>query len=188
MNIKSNSRPLRTVLATMIAFIFASAVPLWADDELFASIPSATGQSQSELSKRKLPFSLQDFVLFASENFNVQPIESGSDYARFIYSERARDGEDVEIMRIMIRAREAYLQVAFSFREFNVMHYVAEFMEGPFFTRAESEQLYALLYEPSARHTWKPVGRFQARVTMVNGNEGTEALFEFAAATNPGQR
>jgi hypothetical protein len=183
---------LRNIWFTALAVALANGTlglsPLVANDEPVLSISAALAKPRSVLPARALPFSIQDFASFLSENFHMQPIESEPDCVKFIYAERQSDGRDLEIMRVMIRSREAHLQVAFSFKEFNVMHYVAEFMEGPFFTRAESEQLYALLYAPAGQHSWQQVGRFQAKVTFVDGSEGMDALFEFAAAASAGQR
>ena len=61
------------------------------------------------------------------------------------------------------------------------MHYVAEFVEGPLFTRPESEQLYGLLYTPKLVRSWQQVGRVYARAGLLDVAEGTEASFEFAA-------
>jgi len=130
---------------------------------------------------KALPFSMQDVVVFLSGNFQMQPVESGPDYAKFIYAERQHGGTSDEIMRIAVRSREEQLQVAFTFREFNAMHYVAEFIEGPLFTRPESEQLYALLYAPNRLRAWQKVGRFRARAALIERAEGMEASFEFAS-------
>ncbi len=129
---------------------------------------------------KNLPFSMRDVVVFLSGNFQMQPVESGPDYAKFIYAERQLDGTTAEIMRIAVRSREEQIRVAFTFREFNVMHYVAEFIEGPLFTRPESEQLYGLLYAPNGQRTWQKVGRFQARAAFSHVGDETEASFEFA--------
>ena len=127
-----------------------------------------------------LPFTMRDIVVFLSTTFQITPIESGPDYAKFIYTEDwAGSGE--EIMRIAVAARDEQLRVAFTLREFNAMHYVAEFIESPLFTIAESEQLYALIYAPGREHGWKQIGRFHAHAGLVNMSEGTEASFEFAA-------
>jgi hypothetical protein len=186
-----NPRSSRNIWFTTFALAIASGAlglsPAIASDEPVLSISTAPGKPHSVLPARALPFSIQDFASFLSETFHMQPVESEPDCVKFIYAERQNDGRDVEIMRIMIQSRETHLQVAFSFKEFNVMHYVAEFMEGPFFTRAESEQLYALLYAPAGQRSWKQVGRFQARVTLVDGADGMDALFEFAAAASVGR-
>ena len=192
MKAQSNPIPYRTLWAAAVALVLVgggTVFPSPPPNEL-PFVPKSTthAPAQPTLTAKALPFSLQDFASFLSLTFHMQPIESEPDSVKFIYAERQSDGRDVEIMRIMIRSREAHLQVAFSFKEFNVMNYVAEFMEGPFFTRAESEQLYELLYNPAGQASWKQVGRFQAKVTFVNGSEGMDALFEFAAAANVGRR
>jgi hypothetical protein len=133
-----------------------------------------------------LPFTMEDVVVFLSGNFQMQAVEHGADYARFIYTDRRRDGTSEEIMQISVRFHAERLQVAFRFREFNAMHYVAEFIEAPLFTRAESEQLYALLYAPNRQRAWQKVGRFHARAALLEIADGTEASFEFAGETPRG--
>lgn len=133
-----------------------------------------------------LPFAMRDVVVFLTGNFQLQPVESGPDFAKFIYAEPPRDGTSAEIMRIAVRERAEQIQAVFTFREFNAMHYVAEFIESPLFTRSESEQIYGLLYTPKQVRSWQKVGRFYARAGLLDVAEGTEASFEFAA--NPPRR
>lgn len=130
---------------------------------------------------KTLPFSMRDVVVFLSGNFQMQPVESGPDCAKFIYADRELDGTSAEIMRIAVRSRAEQLEVAFTFREFNAMHYVAEFIEGPLFTRSESEHLYGLLHAPNRQRVWQKVGRFHAKSALLEAAEGMEARFEFAA-------
>lgn len=127
-----------------------------------------------------LPFTMQDVVLFLSTNFEITPVESSPGFARFIYTERA-DGTGDEIMNITVDARSGDLNVAFTFREWIAMHYVAEFIECPLFTRAESEQLYALLYSSDGAR-WEPLGRFKARAAFSSVGETTEVAFEFGVS------
>jgi hypothetical protein len=188
--------PIRCVLFAALALLLAGEglgpSPTMASDQPFPEVTALVAvpiRPGSVFPESTLPFSIQDFAAFLGETFHMLPIESEPDCIKFIYAERQGDGRDLEIMRIMLRSREAHLQVAFSFKEFNVMHYVAEFMEGPFFTRAESEQLYELLYAPPVgQPSWKQVGRFRAKVTLVDGSDGMDALFEFAAAASVGGR
>lgn len=176
-----------TGLAIVVAGGALGPTPVMAKDEPVLSLNAVSGRPRSVLPPRTLPFSIQDFASFLGETFHMLPMESEPDCIKFIYAERQNDGRDLEIMRIMLRSREAHLQVAFSFKEFSVMHYVAEFMEGPFFTRAESERPYELLYAPAGQPSWQQVGRFRAKVTLVDGSDGMDALFEFAASTSVGR-
>lgn len=130
---------------------------------------------------KTLPFSMQDVVMSLSATFRTQPTESGSDFAKFIYADQQLDGTSEEIMRIAVRESGEQIRVAFTFREFNAMHYVAEFIEGPLFTRPESEELYGLLYARGREHGWQKVGRFHARASITEQSENSEARFEFAA-------
>lgn len=72
-----------------------------------------------------------------------------------------------------------HIWVAFTFREFSAMHYVAEFIEAPLFTHKEVEWLYGLLYAERPR-AWEKVGRFYARGALLNVADGTEVSFEFS--------
>ena len=143
------------------------------------SIPARP--ASPEKAAETLPFSMQDVIVSLSATFHMQPTESGADFAKFIYADQQLDGTSVEVMRIAVRERGEQIQVVFAFREFNAMHYVAEFIEGPLFTRTESEQLYALLYPRGPERGWQQVGRFHARAALVSIGEDTEASFEFAA-------
>src|ERR1043165_9603231 len=109
---------------------------------------------------KTLPFSMQEVVVTLSTTFRTQPTESGSDFAKFICADQQPDGTSEQVMRIAVRERGEQIRVAFTFREFNAMHYVAEFIEGPLFTRPESEQLYGLLHTPNRVRSWQQVGRF----------------------------
>ena len=53
-----------------------------------------------------------------------------------------------------VRSQREHLSVSFALHEYTAMPYVAEFIECPLFTRAESEQLYMLLYGPESRSGW----------------------------------
>jgi hypothetical protein len=126
-----------------------------------------------------LPFSMEDIVMFLSGNFQMLPVKRQPDHVEFVYSEPRADGTLEEIMRIAVSTHGEEVRVKFSFQEFNAMHYVGELIESPFFTRAESEQLYALLYAPDEKRTWQQVGRFQARAALVYKPKEIEAHFEF---------
>jgi hypothetical protein len=130
-------------------------------------------------SEKKLPFAVSDVVLFLRQNFRISPEESDRDYALFRYVDRQSDGTNEEILRIAVRTYSNHIWVAFTFREFSAMHYVAEFIEAPLFTRTESDRLYGLLYAERPR-VWEKVGRFHVRGALLNVADGTEASFEFA--------
>jgi hypothetical protein len=125
---------------------------------------------------------MQDVVVLLSSTFRIQPTESGPDFAKFVFSDGEVDGTREETMHISVRSRRDQLEVAFTFREYVAMLYVAEFIEGPLFTREESENLYGLIYSPAQQHGWEAIGRFHAKAEMVNHGERTEARFGFAAA------
>ena len=169
------------VLALILWAVSTLAPPLNPGILSFAPVLSSSMPAGTEAAPAKtLPFTMDDVVAFLSRNFEIEAVSLGSDYAEFIYTVPQADFSALEIMRISVRARSEQVQVAFTFREFNAMHYVAEFIEGRLFTRSESEKLYGLLSAPDSRRTWHKVGRFDARAALIEVPEATEARFEFA--------
>jgi hypothetical protein len=107
-----------------------------------------------------LPFTMRDIVVFLSTTFQITPIESGPDYAKFIYMEDwAGSGE--EIMRIAVAARDEQLRVAFTFHEFNAMPLRGGIHRKP--ALYNSRKRAALRFDLPHEHGWKQIGRFHAR-------------------------
>jgi hypothetical protein len=148
-----------------------------AEPAIRANVPA--GPAALAKSEKKLPFAISDVVLFLRQNLRISPEDSDRDYALFRSVDRKPDGTNEEILRIAVRTYANHIWVGFTFREFREMHYVAEFIEAPLFTRAESDRLYGLLYAERPR-VWEKVGRFYARGALLNVADGTEASFEFA--------
>jgi len=185
-----NSSPMRfhpwkLLLAIVGLLLFAGfSRPTGVDITQSSSLPASTLKAPSPSvplvkSQKELPFSIDEIVLFLRQNFGISPEESGRDYALFRYSDRQANGSNMEIMRIAVRTYAEHIWVAFTFREFNAMHYVAEFIEAPLFTHKEIERLYGMLYADRPR-AWEKVGRFYARGALLNVADGTEVSFEFS--------
>src|SRR4029079_806265 len=135
-----NSSPMRfhpwkLLLAMVGLLLFAGfSRPTAVDITHSSALPASTLKAPSSSaplvkSQKELPFSIDDIVLFLRQNFGISPEESDRDYAFFRYADRQPNGNNMEIMRIAVRTYAEHIWVAFTFREFNAMHYVAEFIE-----------------------------------------------------------
>ena len=178
--------PWRTLLlgAALPLFLAAWIIP-HPHIDAYSIVPEIAAKSFSRPSTPKgavktLPFSMQDVVAFLKDDLQAKPVQIERDYALFTYLDPQPNGSSDQVVQITVNSTLDGLRVTFTFREFTAMHYVAEFIESPMFTRTESERLYALLYARSGRDQWERVERFHTRVLYETQAEHTEVRFEFA--------
>lgn len=126
-----------------------------------------------------LPFSSWDVIEFLSHNFQIKAEEISPGHFLLRFADSRMAVLRAEPIRMEVSGQDGRVDVTFSFREFNAMHYVAEFMECRLFERSEAEQLYASLYDPKGP-AWKRLARFQVRAEFVRLQGGMQARFSFA--------
>jgi hypothetical protein len=131
-----------------LAFIFFSF-------PLFASRPAAKQTERTELS-------FKNVSKFFADTLHRRPTEVQKRCVIY-YEGEWKDANTYNYCVILVENSDKDIQVTFYITDDREMNWVNEFIDGPFFDRNETEQLFGLLHgEHNARA--KKVGRFRVDV------------------------
>jgi hypothetical protein len=109
------------------------------------------------------PFTFENVRSFFQDILRVRPTKVQKRCVIF-YEGEFKNANTYDYCVIIVENSDEDLQVTFYITDDKEMNWVNEFIEGPFFTRAESEKVYGLLHrEKHARGT--TVGRFRVDVS-----------------------
>lgn len=100
---------------------------------------------------------------FFSETLRKRPVEAQKRCAIF-YEGEWKDANTYRYSVIIVENSDGDIQVTFYFTDDYEMNWVNEFLDGPFFTRGETEKLFGLLHRERHARAQR-VGRFRVDVS-----------------------
>lgn len=147
-------------------------------------VPAPLHPRPQAVPAKSLPFTFDQVITSLSKTYDLQMIEKrDGKYAAFRLLDTTAAGVSRELMRIVVSTKNDHLIVTFSLRETIGMHYLAEFVESPLFTRWESEHLYEVMQRERDADVPVNLGRFIVSIVSSRNAPWQTVTFDFAPVT-----
>jgi hypothetical protein len=131
-------------------------------------------------SKKLEPLTFKNVSAFFSETLKIRPTEIQKRCVIF-YAGEWRNSNDYNYCVIIVENSDADVQVTFYLTDDREMNWVNEFLDGPFFTKSETETLFGLLYQGRTARAER-VGRFRVDVSDWKPRHAQILVFSFTAS------
>lgn len=126
-----------------------------------AAEPVKSRSKPASATEKSLTF--ENVRSFFSETLRKRPVEAQKRCALF-YEGEWKDANTYRYSVIIVENSDEDIQVTFYFTDDYEMNWVNEFLDGPFFTRGETEKLFGLLHRERHARAQR-VGRFRVDVS-----------------------
>ena len=137
----------------------------------------ATMASGSILAQAPRPLSFANVRSFFSDTLRLRPTEVQRRCVIF-YEGEWRNANTYNYCVIIVENSDEDLQVTFYLTDDREMNWVNEFLDSPFFTRGETEQLFRLLNQERSARAEK-IGRFRVDVSHWEPRHAEIIVFSF---------
>lgn len=159
----------------------AAAVALLAFGGTAGAAPASAPVRAERLSEAQDPLDQRSVTAFLRDLFGVPPVVVRPGFTMFRIDDTT-DSRDPHHVLVTVTQGPGELALRFSIHDNHCVDWVREFMEGPFFTPAESEALYALLPQDLGERV-AVVGRFQALARCEPAPGGRRLTLRFLSPT-----
>lgn len=139
-----------------------------------------TGAAQPTTRQRLTPLTFKTVSAFVSDTLHVRATEVQVRCAIF-YEGEWRTPKDYSYCVIIVENSDADLQITFYLTDDREMNWGNEFLDGPFFTKGETEKLFGLLYRGRPARSER-VGRFRVDVSQWQPRHAQILVFSFTPA------